>query len=378
MVQVWVLSIFFCVVTGPLSAEVLTRVQASGLGFIAAGDQAGAFAQAKKAAMREAVEIGVGTLLSAETKVSNFAVIADQVLTRTEGYIRSYEILNQGAIDEETYKVEIEAVVELGNLHRRLDALDLLISHAGDPYILCLGRDEYAFSIEGVEVRDFSATVLRGVLKKASGRFNLSAPLRHREDALAEAAEMGFEQGADIVIKSEAMVREAAQVQVPFSQGSLKGLGLYSATADMRIEALWTDTGEVFASLTHTERGADPSLVTAGEKAVRVGTEKLAKELVRLLAENWREKMYSGRLVRLVVAGDRKRIKLFETALSSPIYGVEKFYRRSYEGGIAVIDIRSKDTGFAVARDLSAKGMDGVNISIEKVSPNSVRLELVN
>ena len=138
--QVRVLIIFFLVLPGSLSAEVLTRVQASGLGFIAAGDQAGAFAQAKKAAMREAVEIGVGTLLSAETKVGNFAVIADQVLTRTEGYIRSYEILNQGAIDEETYEVEIEAVVELGNLHRRLDALDLLISHAGDPYILCLGR----------------------------------------------------------------------------------------------------------------------------------------------------------------------------------------------------------------------------------------------
>ncbi len=376
--QVRVLIIFFLVLPGSLSAEVLTRVQASGLGFIAAGDQAGAFAQAKKAAMREAVEIGVGTLLSAETKVGNFAVIADQVLTRTEGYIRSYEILNQGAIDEETYEVEIEAVVELGNLHRRLDALDLLISHAGDPYILCLGRDEYAFGTEGEEVRDFSATVLRGVLKKASGRFNLSAPLRQRENALAEAAEMGFEQGADIVIKSEAMVREAAQVQIPFSQVSLKGLGLYSATADMRIEALWTDTGEVFASLTHSERGADPSLVTAGEKAVRVGMEKLATELVHLLAENWREKMYSGRLVRLVVAGDRDRIKLFEMALSSQIYGVEKFYRRSYEGGVAVIDIRSKDTGFAVARDLSAKGIEGVNISIEKVSPNSVRLELVN
>ena len=72
------------------------------------------------------------------------------------------------------------------------------------------------------------------------------------------------------------------------------------------------------------------------------------------------------------------RIKIFETALSSQIYGVEKFYRRSYEGGVAIIDIRSKDTGFAVARDLSAKGIEGVNISIEKVSPNSVRLELVN
>ena len=51
------------------SAEVLTRVRASGMGLISGGDRAAAFDQAKRAALREAVEIGVGTLVSAETRV---------------------------------------------------------------------------------------------------------------------------------------------------------------------------------------------------------------------------------------------------------------------------------------------------------------------
>lgn len=364
---------FLCI---PLSADVLTRVRASGMGFIAAGDQAGAFSQAKKAAMREAVEVGVGTLISAETRVENFAVLEDHILSRTDGYIRSYEIITHGPIDEETYQVQIEAIVELGNLHQRLDALELLIANAGAPYILCLGRDEYTYG--QAPVRDLTATVLRKILQQKSRHFNLSAPLDIEDGMLEQAAKVGFEQGADIVVRAEALVREAVAIEIPFSQASLKGLGLQSATADMRIDALWTDTGEVFASITHSERGADVNLATAGEKAIRNGMEKLADELVRRLAENWREKMYSGRLVRLVVKGDIEHLGRFETAFPLQVSGVDKLYRRSYEKGVAIFDIRCKETGFAIARDLTAKGIEGVNIDILRVSPNSIQLQSIN
>ena len=358
------------------SAEVLTRVRASGMGLISGGDRAAAFDQAKRAALREAVEIGVGTLVSAETRVENFALIEDHVLTRTDGYIRSFEVVEQGPIDDQTYQVEIDAVVELGNLQHRLDALELLIAHAGNPYILCLGRDRYEFG-EG-RVRDFSATILRGQLQRASGRFNLAAPLQTEHGMLERAAQLGFEQGADIVIRAEALVREAADIQVPFAGSSLRSLGLSSATADLRIEALWTDTGEVFAALSHSERGADVNMSTAGEKAVRTGMEKLSAELVRQLVENWREKMYSGRLVRVVVDGDSERVGHFESAFSGQVAGIEKIYRRSFSEGTAVFDVRSKDTGFAIARALTAKGIEGVKIDIIRVSPNSLRLALIN
>ena len=358
------------------SAEVLTRVRSGGMGLISGGDHAAAFDQAKRAALREAVEIGVGTLVSAETRVENFALIEDHVLTRTDGYIRSFEVIEQGVIDDQTYQVEIDAVVELGNLHQRLDALELLIAHAGNPYILCLGRDHYEFD-EG-RVRDLSATILVDRLQRASGRFNLAAPLQIEEGLLAQAAQVGFEQGADIVIRAEALVREAADLQVPFAGSSLQSLGLNSATADLRIEALWTDTGEVFAALSRRERGADIDLSTAGEKAVRTGMEKLSDELVRQLVENWRGKMYSGRLIRVVVDGAGERVRHFEAAFPVQVAGIEKIYRRSFREGTAVFDIRSKDTGFAIARALTAKGIEGVNIDIVRVSPNSLRLALVN
>ena len=360
----------------PLQADVLSRVKASGLGYISTGDLAGAFAQAKKAAMREAVELGVGTLISAETRVDNFSVLEDYILSRTDGYIRSYEIIKHGLIDEETYQVDIEAVVELGNLHQRLDALELLITHAGNPYIMCVGRDAYTYGEEGT--RDLSATLLRGYLLRKSARFNLSAPMRIEDGSLDQAASVGFQQGADIVVRVEALVGEFPDSAVPFSGTSLKGLGLYSATAEIRIEALWTDTGEIFASLVHSERGADVNLASAGDKALRNGMEKISGKLISRLAENWREKMYSGRLVRLVVVGEFDRMGEFENAFPFNVSGVEKIYRRSYNEGVAVFDIRCKETGFTIARDITAKGIEGIDLDIVQVSPNRIQLQILN
>lgn len=360
----------------PLQADVLSRVKASGLGYISTGDLAGAFAQAKKAAMREAVELGVGTLISAETRVDNFSVLEDYILSRTDGYIRSYEIIKHGLIDEETYQVDIEAVVELGNLHQRLDALELLITHAGNPYIMCVGRDAYTYGEEGT--RDLSATLLRGYLLRKSARFNLSAPMRIEDGSLDQAASVGFQQGADIVVRVEALVGEFPDSAVPFSGTSLKGLGLYSATAEIRIEALWTDTGEIFASLVHSERGADVNLASAGDKALRSGMEKISGKLISRLAENWREKMYSGRLVRLVVVGEFDRMGEFENAFPFHVSGVEKIYRRSYNEGVAVFDIRCKETGFTIARDITAKGIEGIDLDIVQVSPNRIQLQILN
>ena len=84
----------------PLFAESLKRVQSVGLGSIVNGDRAAAFEEAKQNALRQAVEQGVGVLLSSHTRVENFAIIEDNIYTRTEGYVRSYEVLEENLLNE--------------------------------------------------------------------------------------------------------------------------------------------------------------------------------------------------------------------------------------------------------------------------------------
>ena len=81
-------------------AEVIKTVRARGFGFILEGDKAAAFQQAKKAALREAVEEAVGTLISSTTQVQNFAVIEDNIYSHTEGYISKFNIVEQKVLDE--------------------------------------------------------------------------------------------------------------------------------------------------------------------------------------------------------------------------------------------------------------------------------------
>ncbi len=369
-----VLIVLFAI--GCVSAETLIHTQATGYAAIVGGDQSSAFTEAKRAALREAVEEGVGVLLSSQTRVENFAVLQDDILTSTEGYVRSFDIIEQGPADSQTYVVTLDAVVELGQLHQRLDALDLLIESADNPYILCLGVARSAFSTDS---NIYLATALREALALTSGRFNLmAAPEGNTSSNIEEAARFGLAQGADIVVRGEAKISEISGNNVPFAQASLVGLGLHSALAELRVEAVWTDTGELFSVATRSSRAAAATREGAAEKALRQGIAVLADSLVGDLVENWREKVYSGRLVRLVVEMQSADLKPFASAFSLAVGGVEKVYRRSYEQGIAIFDVRSKKTGFDIARHLSSKGLGEYDIDIQRVTPNSLKLQIVS
>ena len=104
----------------------------------------------------------------------------------------------------------------------------------------------------------------------------------------------------------------------------------------------------------------------------------LADSLVRDLVENWRQKVYSGRLVRLVVQASAKELSEFESDFSLLLGGVEKMYRRSYSDGVAIYDIRSKNTGFSIARQLTAYNLERFDIVIQQVTPNSLKLQVTN
>lgn len=362
-------------------AEVTAVVQASGLAPIAAGDLGLAFEQAKRAALREAVEEAVGTLITAQTRVQNFAVIEEDILSRTEGYVRRFSVVDQRRLDADTYQVTLEAVVGLGSLHRSLEALDLLIDAAGNPQILCLGQERRG---EGEEQVTGSAVVvaLERALQQASPRFNLLGPVAagEQEQAFADpgaAAALGLSRGADIVVKGEARVQAAPGIKVPFSGGiTLAGIGIHASVAQVRVEALWTDTGEIFAALSGVERAAATSREAAAEKAVRLGIERLAAQLVERLADDWREKVYSGRLLRLEVQADPKELQRFEAEFPARVSGIEKLYPRSLSAGLGVYDARSHYSGFQVARELAAKGLGEIEVQLVQVTANRIELRI--
>ena len=356
------------VLAWPLWAETLKRVESTGFGAIVKGDRAAAFEEAKMNALRQAVEEAVGVLLSSHSRVENFALIEDNIYTRTEGYVRAYEVLEENLLDESTLAVTLESTVELGILQDRIDGLEVLIESAGNPYILIL---------ESPPAKGEVGIHLRRALAKISKRLNLMVvPDISSVESSAEAAQIGKETGADIVLFAHYESALQGDKPIPFSDRSLGGLGIYSAVANVKLEGLWSDTGRVFSTHYGSARVAAGQAETAMEKAGAQCTSSLADSLVKDLVANWQEKVYSGRLVRVVVNFEDVDPQEFESALVGALGNVQTLHRRIYDADRAVFDIKSKKSGFDIARHLTLRVEDQFEMTIQQSTLNSINIRV--
>ena len=96
----------------PGTAQDVKRVQAEGS---AVANQPQSREIALTEALREAVRKAVGIDLAAQTKVRNFEIDYDQVFTRSFGYVKSYQVIQSGIVEDDTYLVRVEAEVAKGD-----------------------------------------------------------------------------------------------------------------------------------------------------------------------------------------------------------------------------------------------------------------------
>ena len=369
--------LLFC--SQPIFSDVTKSVRATGLGFIVERDKAAAFGRARDAALREAVEEAMGTLISSHTQVHNFALIEDNIFSRTEGYVRSFEVVEQGAIDEQTYRVVVDAQVSLGQLHHQLDALNLLIEAAGNPRIVCIGRERLLVNGQERDVNwGIVANELTRVLQQASDRFTISS-LKLNDSmqnlAIEELVEHAAGQ-ADIVIVGDVVVEEIQGIRIPFSSASLESRGIKSANANLQIRAMWADNRRALAALKGVRKAAASSLEAAALKGVGQGIQALSGELLEKLAKDWQQKVYSGRLIRLEIEAQREKVNLFERDFAARVGGIERVYPRSFADGLAIYEIQAKNSAYQVARELSAKGLVGADVEILQVSLNTLKVKI--
>lgn len=359
---------------GPVCAAVTQTVQVTGTGVIIADDLASAFEQAKKAALREAVEQAAGTLVRASTRVEAFVAVSDATLLQTTGLVRKYTVLSQAPMDAHTYQVTLEAEVDLGYLHQQLEAKNLLIEAAGDPPVLCLGREILAQGANRSPGWGVVAEELEKGLKAASTRFSLlEAGGKHWDDTTA--LQLARSLGAEVVVIGKATIRPLPSARIP-AGGELKDLGISSAAAEIEVKLVWVDSGDLVAVLTESSRAAGGSFEAAAHKAARQGTARIAPELVKRLLKDWQEKAYSGRSLQLEVQASVGQLRRFERDFPTHVGGIDQLHSRSFAGGIARYEALAHSEGFQVARELSAKGIGDLNVEILRVTGNTLKLKL--
>ncbi len=371
--SVWVLVLGML---GPTCSEgaVTQTLQATSTAAIVDNDLGNAFEQAKKSALREAVEQAAGTLVTGSTLVEGFEVFSDAVFLQTTGYVRRYSVVAQRQVDPFTCEVTVDAEVDLGFLHQQLEAKNLLIEAAGNPPLLCLGREVVAEQ-RGADP-DWGVVVgeLERALKAASSRFTLLSPATGPWD-IGQALEVARTRGAAVLVLGQAVVRPLPSARVP-GGSQLKDLGISSALAAVEIRLIWVDTGEVVAVLNQSSRAAAGSFEAAARKAAGQGTARLAPQMVKKLLGDWQEKVYSGRMLQVQVEASTTQLHRFEREFPTRVGGVDRLHPRGAEGGVGRYEVRARHEGFQVARELSAKGLGDLNVEILGVTGNTLSLKL--
>lgn len=353
------------VTTPVVAVDVTQRVTVTGVSAVLDADTTAAVSLARRHALRQAVEQGVGVLVTSATQVQDYAVISDRILSSTSGYVRSYEVVAQEIDAEGGCSITIDAVVDLGQLHQDLQALELAAIVAGEPRIRCVA--DVTFDGDAVNW-DVATTTLFESVAGMTDKLEVSTSSEVSQDSEA----------VDIVVQAHAAV-SLTRGLVPMSSGkTVADLGLSTARATLSVEAAWVDEEQPICVLSAQGRGVGANARAAGEAALQEAVDLVRQDLQKALAEDLRRRAFSSRLVDVIVESPRVSVDLagLTRDLETGLGAVQTLTTRTIEGSVARFRVRSTSGAFDLARQLSARGVERSSVEILKVTPNSLRVAL--
>lgn len=130
--------LFILLISHMFLPSVLTAgqvVTAKGMSFIETGREVLAREKALDEAKRTAIEKALGTVVESKTVVENFAVVKDQIFSRSSGYLKNIKILEEKQTNLGTYEVQIEAEVEIAALVEDVDRFQKILKWQKNPRI---------------------------------------------------------------------------------------------------------------------------------------------------------------------------------------------------------------------------------------------------
>ncbi|MEW5735430.1 MAG: hypothetical protein AB1921_11275 [Thermodesulfobacteriota bacterium] len=226
------------------------------------------------AAKRAAVEKAVGALILSQTEVKNFTVNRDIVLSRTEGAVKSYEILSAKSTEGGGVETTIKAVVSLSDVNRELSTMRILFETMEKPRVMVLLSENIGGSRSSIcqtelnqKLLEYGFTLVDPAVAAALVKAGDSLVLRAVSGDTAAAAEVGRKNGAEVVIAGNVNLSAGPEVY-----------GMRSGQADVSLSAVSAATGKVLASANVHGAAVHVSLETAQADAIKKAARKIVEK----------------------------------------------------------------------------------------------------
>lgn len=367
--------LFFMAVGGAafaVDAPELKTVDATGYAVISGGNTLVARDAAVNDALRKAVEQAVGLLVSSETMVQDYQVLNDNVYTKTQGYVRDYNVLREGQV-QDTYQVTVHATVAMGEIRNDLDALGLLMVKVEKPRILFLitekglGLDNDTLRVvegDDSEMPAAESSMKEVFLNKGFQVVDISASPDVPGGSSSglsrdRARRIGRGLNAELVVKGKSVVTEGMR---------LAGSTIGSYLADISVDVIRVDDGTVLASAKGHGASRHISKTSGGVDASARAASEAADKLIEQIIAKWTR----GNTVTIRIAGlaDYTKTADFKNILKKNIRGVVNIYQRRFEDGTAVFDLDVKVPAQQIADDLAR--LPNGRIRILSTSANTI------
>jgi len=363
-----------------------TQVEAAGFGAITFNDVPAARDRALDDAKRKAVEYVLGTVIDAQTRVENYQVMEDRILSWTRGYVRTFRILGEGKNGEDMYEVKILATVDQTSMARDVEAVQNLIQSMGNPRVMFIideqniGAAQDRYHYFEVDVTVSETTLMNKFLEKSFQVVDPAVVRQNRErDAVVAAingdskaaAAIGAALEAEVVVTGKAMAKVATGINLG---------GMKSCQASLTARVIDADVGTVIASASKTAAYPHIDELVGGSKAIEKAANLLGDELIAKILDKWQSRVYSANTVKLLVTGitSYSEAANFRGALGYAARGIKSVNQRNLAGSTAEYDVQIQGNADQLARELDGRELKDYALSVLSVTANKITIRLAH
>lgn len=302
--------------------------------------------EAEKVAMRNAVEKAVGSLIHSKTTVSMNEVVSDEIYALSEGYVKSYTLLNKKIVSDGIYvrasvDVDTSPDSKLMSTLTRLKITDINMRNARIAvYIPVISDYETQnYSLAETEVlKKLSAAGFQNIITSKEMETIGSQNYDVTDDSSETMKEMADSVQADILVVGEAACENVGDVG-QFIDG--ENVGLLSGRVTVQAKVYMVDTGQIIAVNDISGSGMDITEKGAMQKALRQAGSEMGDYLSNHMMEYFSGNRQQMRVT--VVADSMAQIQEIQQALSR-VPGVQSVNCNEYSQGQGVISLIYDDS----------------------------------
>lgn len=302
--------------------------------------------RARNRALQEAFSTALtqvmGTYLTADSYTRNFESIDRNVYSRTEGYIKTYEILRESP-DGELLQITVRAVVSTEPLKDELTAMGILLDAFGNPSV-------------AVEAHE------QGVDDPVSARY-----------FAAELAGAGFQVQSSVADPHEVSVRLDGQVQ---SVNEIGGVGMVGAVVRLDAGSSWRSSGRTIAAIHETANGAGLSREAALQDAYNNAAQRAFPNLLKRMTSAMQTERNAGRLVTLrIQAAELRDVTAFKRRLGR-LFGVDGVDLKDFQPGRSLLQVRFRGNAPQLAELMQMTDFRQQTVRVTGIDSEAVAVSL--